>query len=78
MKGRLFLDIVVRESATIFELLTSEDQTLLVWWDSFLILKKYLSLNKIMKAESKSYLFRILVPKVVDLFIVDVNFLLSC
>jgi len=38
MKGWLFLDVVVRESATIFKLLASEDQPLLIGWDSFFVL----------------------------------------
>ena len=32
------LDVVVGESSAIFELLSSEDQTLLVRWNSFLVL----------------------------------------
>ncbi len=39
MEGRLFLDIVVGESATIFQLLAGEDQTLLVRRDAFLVCK---------------------------------------
>jgi len=38
MKGWLFLDIVIRKSSSIFKLLSSEDKSLLVWWNSFLIL----------------------------------------
>merc|ERR1712032_993323 len=38
MKGALFLDIVVRKSAAIFELLAGEDKALLVRRDAFLIL----------------------------------------
>merc|ERR1719419_374086 len=38
MEGRFFLDVVVTQCATIFKLLTSKDKTLLVWWNSFLIL----------------------------------------
>merc|ERR1712168_1419577 len=38
MEGRLLLDVVVRESTAIFQLLSSKDQPLLVWWDSFLVL----------------------------------------
>ena len=38
MKGRLFLDVVVRKSATVLELLAGEDQSLLVRGDTFLIL----------------------------------------
>jgi len=38
MKGGLFLDVVIRESTTIFQLLASEDQPLLVRGNSFLVL----------------------------------------
>jgi len=38
VKSRLLLDIVVRKSSAIFELLTSEDKSLLVWWDTLLVL----------------------------------------
>merc|ERR1712227_175760 len=38
MKGRLLLDVVIRKSSTIFQLLSSKDQPLLIWWDSFLVL----------------------------------------
>ena len=38
MKGWLFLDIVIRKSSSIFKLLSSEDKSLLIWWDTFLIL----------------------------------------
>ena len=38
MKGRLLLDIVVGKSSPILQLLSSEDQTLLVRGDSFLVL----------------------------------------
>lgn len=38
MKGGLLLDIVIRKGATVLELLSSEDQALLIRWDSFLIL----------------------------------------
>jgi len=38
MQGRLFLDVVVRQSSSIFKLLSREDQSLLIWGDSFLIL----------------------------------------
>ena len=39
VQGRLLLDVVVAEGATILELLPSEDQTLLVRGDSFLVLR---------------------------------------
>ena len=38
MKSRLFLNVVVSQGTTILELLASEDETLLVWWDSLLVL----------------------------------------
>ena len=38
MQGRLLLDVVVRESSAILELLASEDESLLVWGDALLIL----------------------------------------
>merc|ERR1712221_39452 len=38
MQRRLLLDIVVRKSSTIFQLLSSKNQTLLIWRDTFLIL----------------------------------------
>jgi len=38
MKGALFLNVVVRESAPIFELLSGKDKTLLIWWNTFLVL----------------------------------------
>ena len=38
MEGRLLLNVIVSQSAAILELLTSENQTLLVRGDSFLIL----------------------------------------
>ncbi len=38
MEGRLLLDIVVLESATVLKLLAGEDEALLVWGNSFLVL----------------------------------------
>ena len=38
MEGRLLLDVVVGKGSSILELLSSEDKSLLVWWDTFLIL----------------------------------------
>ena len=38
MECRLFLDVVVRESSAVFELFTSEDESLLIWWDTFFVL----------------------------------------
>merc|ERR1719317_1171160 len=38
MECALFLDIIVRQSATIFQLFTGKDQPLLIWGNSFLVL----------------------------------------
>ena len=38
MKGGLFLDVVVAESAAVFELLAREDQSLLIRGDALLVL----------------------------------------
>merc|ERR1719322_2322737 len=38
MQGALLLDVVIREGSSIFKLLSSEDQPLLVWGNAFLIL----------------------------------------
>jgi hypothetical protein len=38
VKSGLFLDVVVAQSAAILELLSGEDETLLIWGDSFLVL----------------------------------------
>ena len=38
MKSGLLLNVVVREGAAVFELLAGEDEALLVWWDSLLVL----------------------------------------
>ena len=38
MESRLLLDVVIRESSAVLELLTSEDKSLLVWGNTFLIL----------------------------------------
>merc|ERR1719330_478368 len=38
VKGRFLLDIVIREGSSVFELLTGENQTLLLRWNSFLVL----------------------------------------
>ena len=38
MKSGLLLDVVVGEGSTVLELLTGEDKSLLVGWDTFLIL----------------------------------------
>ena len=38
MESGLLLDVVIRKSSSIFELLTSEDESLLIWGNTFFIL----------------------------------------
>jgi len=38
VKGGLLLNVVVRQSSSIFQLLTSKNQTLLIWGNAFLVL----------------------------------------
>ena len=38
MKGRFFLDVVVTQSTAIFQLFSGKDKTLLIRWDTFLVL----------------------------------------
>jgi hypothetical protein len=38
VERRLFLDVVVRQGAAILKLLSGEDESLLVWWNTFLVL----------------------------------------
>ena len=38
MESGLLLDVVVGEGSAVFELLSSEDETLLIGWDAFLVL----------------------------------------
>jgi len=38
MKSRFLLDVVIAQGSTIFQLLSSKDETLLIWWDPFLVL----------------------------------------
>jgi len=38
MEGRLLLDIVIRKSSAVLKLLSSEDESLLIGWDTLLIL----------------------------------------
>merc|ERR1712105_180548 len=38
MEGALLLDVVVRESSSVLQLLAGEDQPLLIWGDSLLVL----------------------------------------
>ena len=45
MKSGFFLDVVVGEGSTVFKLLASEDQTLLVGRDAFLVCGRYQPLS---------------------------------
>ena len=38
MESRLLLDIVIRKGSAILKLFTGEDKSLLIWWDTFLVL----------------------------------------
>jgi hypothetical protein len=38
MESGLLLDVVVGEGSAVFELLAGEDESLLIWWDTFLVL----------------------------------------
>ena len=38
MKSRFLLDVIVRKSSSVFELLSCEDKSLLIGWDTFLVL----------------------------------------
>ena len=38
VEGRFLLNVVVGESSSVFKLLSGEDESLLIWWDSFLVL----------------------------------------
>ena len=40
VEGGLLLDVVIAEGPPVLELLTGEDEPLLVRWDAFLVLKK--------------------------------------
>ena len=41
MQGGFLLDVVVVQCATIFQLLTSKDQTLLIWWNAVFVLSMH-------------------------------------
>ena len=50
MESRLLLDVVNRQGAPVLELLSGEDQPLLVWWNPFLVLD--LSLDIVDRGEA--------------------------
>ena len=49
MEGGLLLDVVVGEGPSVFELLASKDQPLLVWGDALLVLKSNYEIRIICK-----------------------------
>jgi hypothetical protein len=55
MESRFLLDVVVREGTAVFQLLSGENQTLLVWGNSFLVLDLGLDIfNRIRGLDLKS------------------------
>jgi len=38
MQSRLFLDVIVRQGSSVLELLASENQSLLIWWNALFVL----------------------------------------
>merc|ERR1711955_166722 len=57
MQGTFLLDVVIRKSSSVLKLLSSEDQSLLVWWNAFLVLDLSLhiqGLDKDLHASSQS------------------------
>ena len=57
MKSGLLLDVVVRQSSSVLELLAGENQTLLVWWDSLLVLNLCLDIvDSVRRLDIKSNL----------------------
>merc|ERR1712217_973679 len=55
MKCGLFLDVVIRKSSAVFQLLPSEDQSLLLRWNSFLVLDLCLDvLNGVVRLDVQS------------------------
>ena len=55
MKGRLFLDVVIRQGSAIFELLSRENETLLVGRDAFLVLNfRFHILNGVARLDFES------------------------
>jgi len=46
MKSRFFLNVIVRKGSSIFQLFSSKDKSLLIWWNSFFILNfSFYSIN---------------------------------
>merc|ERR1712038_553689 len=54
MQSGFLLDVVVRKSSPIFQLFSSKDETLLVWWDSFLVLNFCFDIFDVVVGKSSS------------------------
>jgi hypothetical protein len=55
MEGRLLLDVVITQSTAIFELLSSKNQSLLVWRNSLLVLNLGLDIvNRVRRLDIES------------------------
>ena len=68
MESRLFLNIVVRKSSAVFELLASKDESLLVWGNSFLVLNNKVKTRLGACFRVRKYELKIFVV-VLDLFV---------
>merc|ERR1712213_223633 len=54
MESALLLDVIIRKSSSILELLSSKDQSLLIWGNSFLVLDLSLDiLNRVRRLNLK-------------------------
>ena len=52
MKGGFFLDVVVGQGSSIFQLFSGKDETLLIWWDSFFVLNLRLNVpNRVIRLD---------------------------
>ena len=56
VEGGLLLNVVVRESATVLELISSENQALLIGRDALLVLDLGLHISKLLSFGSKIHL----------------------
>ncbi len=54
MDSGLLLEVVVRKDAAILQLLASEDQALLIWWDAILVLDLGLTLSMVSETSTSS------------------------
>merc|ERR1711939_1074594 len=38
VESRFFLDVIIRESSSVFQLFSGKDKSLLIWWNTFFVL----------------------------------------